>query len=662
MAVILGVLMLAFGSCQVVGASLSVPAQVSVGEVFPIDISAAIWGSTGVTIAALQLPPGFVIEDWEVQFTGNGTAPVSMDPLGQYNQQVSLVVPPEPQHTLTTFSGDGTYGGSHNQVGAYVRVFARAPQQPGNYALKVAFGEFLAGYQQHLPAGASSFAAITTAPFSSPIQVVAAVSPGPYVLDNDGRWSTAVNSAEQKRSTLHDLDGDGVDELLVLSGSSLRVWRRSAGAWVAQPPVLSPVYDYAVGDLDDDGLADIVDNWGRVHYGNPGNVWVAGPTFAHGLNSPSVAFGDVDGDSDLDIVFADSSGYHVQRNDGASGFVNASAGLPTSASAFPSESLQVVDLDGDGAAEIVTTSRAAISTAASLSVWAFTGTAWQLTGQIGGWWPKVVAIDIDGDDLPELVPSSGTAAYRYVNQALVAFPRPFALYWRGVAEDYDGDGDEDLLAWVFGSNLGIYRNEGNGTFSGPHPILVGAANNAFTQGTRDIASGDFDGDGAPDLVILQSYFGPFGPQSSFGAQACRNVVRGARGYGEGCAGTGVAAPELNVVGTIASGQPVTLQVTNARPSGAALVWFGYSRLSWFGQLPLPLSLATVGAPGCTLLAEPVAIALLYTDAAGAGTLATSLPNVAASVRMVMFGQAASVSPGANALGLTFSAGVAVRLQ
>ncbi len=123
-------------------------------------------------------------------------------------------------------------------------------------------------------------------------------------------------------------------------------------------------------------------------------------------------------------------------------------------------------------------------------------------------------------------------------------------------------------------------------------------------------------------------------------------------YGSGCAGSAgvptlaAAAGSLPLPGTTFS----TL-VTGA-PVGVGSMVSGFSSTSYAG-LPLPLSLAGIGMPGCQLLAEPLVLDLLV----GSGTTlpwSLSLPTGTALLGARFFQQALVLDPAANAFGFVVS--------
>ncbi|HVK69126.1 MAG TPA: VCBS repeat-containing protein [Polyangium sp.] len=99
-----------------------------------------------------------------------------------------------------------------------------------------------------------------------------------------------------------------------------------------------------------------------------------------------------------------------------------------------------------------------------------------------------------------------------------------ASLWTGVFfADADGDGDDDLLVGLEDSteNLHLYRNEGNGTFLAPmpaptylQPVSVFDPESCLgrTLGGPPLAVGDFDGNGALDVVDARGVlYNPFQP-------------------------------------------------------------------------------------------------------------------------------------------------------
>jgi hypothetical protein len=161
---------------------------------------------------------------------------------------------------------------------------------------------------------------------------------------------------------LGDLDGDGdLDALTVGWGEPGRVWSNDGtGVFSDSGQTLTPshihIHGMALGDVDGDGDLD------AFMAGDPNQIWLndggaQGGTLGtfsdsgqslHSQAGDTIAFGDLDGDDDIDIFLAvgDWSGSDdkVWLNDGDGHF--ADSDLPLSP-AF-SSGVGLGDLDGDG--------------------------------------------------------------------------------------------------------------------------------------------------------------------------------------------------------------------------------------------------------------------------------------------------------------------------
>jgi hypothetical protein len=123
-------------------------------------------------------------------------------------------------------------------------------------------------------------------------------------------------------------------------------------------------------------------------------------------------------------------------------------------------------------------------------------------------------------------------------------------------------------------------------------------------------------------------------------------------YGNGCPGS-AGTPYLFSPATPSVGGRLPVIVANLPPSAPAFLVLGSSNTFW-GSSPLPLGLASLGAPGCTAWASPDVFVpavnyngTAYLELRLPGTL---LPSPVAQI----FTQGLAIDPAANALGMVLS--------
>lgn len=310
------------------------------------------------------------------------------------------------------------------------------------------------------------------------------------VYENTGGTLTLAFTApfaENTRSVAWgDYDGDGDLDLALGNGAtgtgqSNRLYENDGGTLVNSPdffdPVPSNTYAVAWGDFDGDGDLDLAaGNYEafqpvQIHRNDAG-VFTA--TISLGATASdltlSLAAADFDQDYDLDLVIGNDNGPNrVLINDGNANFTIQTLPEPSGA-CFISPgsdtwSVAWADYDGDGDLDIAA-GHAGFSGCIQVIESEFSGGVWTFN-----------------------------TVYQSTDTSLDVR----AVTWG----DWDGDGDFDLAVGIsgsFGRRNRIYRNDGDwGTTSGTF-TLAWVAPTAEADTTRGIAWGDADGDGDLDLA------------------------------------------------------------------------------------------------------------------------------------------------------------------
>lgn len=155
-----------------------------------------------------------------------------------------------------------------------------------------------------------------------------------------------------------------------------------------------------------------------------------------------------------------------------------------------------------------------------------------------------------------------------------------------------------------------------------------------------------------------------------GRFACYNFSQARTGFqfpldgsfvtvGTGCAGS-AGTPYLFAPTPPYVGESLPIIVANLPPVALCVLVLGASNSSW-GGLPLPLSLAPLGAAGCTAYTSPDTL-LPITDFNGTGFTLLPLPaTLVPSTIPLFFAQAFATDFAANPLGLVFSNGAEAAL-
>jgi hypothetical protein len=257
--------------------------------------------------------------------------------------------------------------------------------------------------------------------------------------------------------------------------------------------------DLVAADLDGDGLLDVavVEDFGRVLVfpGTGGGVLGDPAAYPVGRMPVDIAAADLDGDGLLDLVTADrdAAGLSILPGQREGGFGTAIP-IPTAADPL---SVVVDDLDRDGIPDLIAGHRwmGIIKTCRGLGALAFETpvTAAQAPSEVD----TIKTADTDADGRPDLlasIPSTGEIVeYRSNPDGTWQSPRKHpAAPGAGNFRLFDLDGDSVLdIACAGGRGVTVLRGTGGG-FS---PL------SDIPSYTAAFATGDFDGDLRPDIVI-----------------------------------------------------------------------------------------------------------------------------------------------------------------
>ena len=309
--------------------------------------------------------------------------------------------------------------------------------------------------------------------------------------------------------TLADFDGNGSLDVtcLNISDNTISVLlNQGAGKLAPQVVYATGVgpRDLAVGDFNGDGKPDIAvsDVDIGIFLNTGAGAFAPRLRSSTGLAPGSLAAADVNGDLKTDLVVTNQNALTLLMNAGAGTF---SLGASYATGAGPSQPL-VQDLNGDSKVDIATLN----GTDYTVSV---------LLGQGGGsfgahvdyptfYEPQgMVHGDFDGDGKIDLVVTNGYPPSQadfligrgdgtFVARAMVSTGQ--SLTSSVTAGDLNGDGTLDLVISNANANantISVLLNQGAGTFA-PHVDYLTGGNPV------SIAIGDLNGDGRPDLAVV----------------------------------------------------------------------------------------------------------------------------------------------------------------
>jgi Tfp pilus assembly protein PilF len=318
-----------------------------------------------------------------------------------------------------------------------------------------------------------------------------------------------------------DLDGDGIDDLFVATGTSgARLYRFRGG--IAQDvttvsrlalPRGATVATFA--DVDNDGWLDLfaIGADGRGHvYRNDGKgtlAEVATAAIPDVRGARRALFADLDHDGDLDLLLVGSAGRTLYRNNLDGTFTEATAAFGL-AGGGDAHDAAFADFDDDGRLDVAVAGASGVTLLHNGGAQRFADVT-AASGLAGANATVVAAEDYDNDGAIDLFVASGGDAALWRNRGNGTFVRDTrsaaalqALRGAPITSaafvDHDNDGWLDL---VVGNANGVafLRNDGAGKLIDRSTILPASIRSG---GASAIAVHDVDDDGDEDLAIVDA--------------------------------------------------------------------------------------------------------------------------------------------------------------
>jgi hypothetical protein len=324
-----------------------------------------------------------------------------------------------------------------------------------------------------------------------------------------------------------DVDGDGADDLVVVTSDQLGTgagseqlyvfYRRPTGPLVQFAPSASAsdqdkTVSTSLCDVDGDGRKEILVGYtlGDLSIYKPAadGVPVLWRTLS-GIRSATVACADLDGDGLSDVVTTGKPGVAMQ-------VLLQRAGDLVETGSYPADGLElgraaIGDVNGDGLTDVVFVGRATSQGASSLKAYLQTSVG-QFAAPVALGMPLDEFNDVSANRLAlaplaagkrNLVASIAPARIMVATlgaggEIASALVLPSADVARDIAvRDLNGDGRADI-AVGHAAAVGVYYQNEDGSFTAEQALQTYPAESAI--GTPGLAYGDFDADGKLDVA------------------------------------------------------------------------------------------------------------------------------------------------------------------
>ena len=361
-----------------------------------------------------------------------------------------------------------------------------------------------------------------------------------YVNDGSGVYSlvsgTPFQGVYYSSIAFTDIDGDNDQDLLItgsngtIATSNLYTNNGSGGFGLVSGTPFDEVFrgSIAFTDIDNDYDQDVLitgyngsNNVAKLYSNNgSGSFSLVANTVMEGVYNGSVAFSDIDGDNNQDLLI---TGYNIETSRRISKlYSNIGSGefnFVTSTPPFDgvqTSSLAFIDIDGDNDQDVLITGRNDFIQATSrLYKNDGNGEYSMISGMpFGGVEGQMVLADIDGDNDKDVLITGSRTGDGYITElyrnegdgmfSLVTGGATLETFLGGSAafSDFDEDNDLDLFitGYVSGGSSGlisqsIYENDGNGIYY----FITSSSDLGVSRG--EIAFADIDGDNDEDMFV-----------------------------------------------------------------------------------------------------------------------------------------------------------------
>ena len=325
----------------------------------------------------------------------------------------------------------------------------------------------------------------------------------------DGTFVNKPSSASGADSVaLGDLDKDGVLDMITVDywGGWVCAFKGNGDGTFAETASYSASVPQFVtlGDVNKDGTLDMIvashDDYVEISIGKGDGTFFSAATYSTGLAPTSVSLGDVNGDGALDMVTADYDGGT------ASVLIGKGDGTFFSGVSFSTGSLvksvALGDLNGDGVLYLVAATHDSAGRA-KIYIGKGDGTFSAKTTCTVGGQPQCVTLgDLNGDGVLDIVTADFASSVSVlIGQGDGTFSARVSYATTGWGSsvslgDLNGDGILDMVSVDYSRKASVFIGKGDGTFS---------ARTAYTtlgSDPKSVAIGDLNGDGAMDFVTM----------------------------------------------------------------------------------------------------------------------------------------------------------------